>query len=154
MAIDKFRPESCCVLGQCGSSGGCGCGCGGCGGGGDGGRGGWLTRLPPHTRVRPPARPAGNYYSLRGEHEKSVVCFKRALSLDRSYVSAWTLMGHEYVELKNHERAIQAYRQAVSVNPRDYRAWCVQGAAGGAAAAARRSRPRGAGTGSGKCTSC
>ncbi|KAJ1638501.1 hypothetical protein T492DRAFT_943643 [Pavlovales sp. CCMP2436] len=69
----------------------------------------------------------GNYYSLRAEHEKAVLYFQRALKLDRNYLSAWTLMGHEYVELKNTGAAIHAYRQAVEISPRDYRAWYALG---------------------------
>lgn len=56
---------------------------------------------------------AGNYYSLRNEHEKAIKYFKRATQLDRTYLSAWTLMGHEYVETKNSHAAIEAYRKAV-----------------------------------------
>ncbi|KAL6005085.1 anaphase-promoting complex component apc8 [Asimina triloba] len=76
---DKYRPESCCII--------------------------------------------GNYYSLKGHHEKSVLYFRRALKLNRKYLSAWTLMGHEYVEMKNSPAAVDAYRRAVDINPRDYRAW-------------------------------
>jgi anaphase-promoting complex subunit 8 len=32
--------------------------------------------------------------------------FRRALRLSRTYLSAWTLMGHEYVEMKNAPAAI------------------------------------------------
>ncbi|KAB8292281.1 hypothetical protein EYC80_008023 [Monilinia laxa] len=64
-----------------------------------------------------------NYYSLLSSHEKAVQYFRRALTLDRSCLSAWTLMGHEYVELKNTHAAIESYRRAVDVNRRDYRAW-------------------------------
>ena len=78
-ATDKFRPETCCVV--------------------------------------------GNYYSLKSEHEKAVQYFRRALMLDRSFLSAWTLMGHEYVEMKNTHAAIESYRRAVDVNRKDYRAW-------------------------------
>ena len=78
-ATDKFRPETCCVV--------------------------------------------GNYYSLKSEHEKAVMCFRRALTLDRNFLSAWTLMGHEYVEMKNTHAAIESYRRAVDVNRKDYRAW-------------------------------
>ena len=39
------------------------------------------------------------------------------------YLSALTLMGHEYMEMKNTHAAIQSYRQAIEVNRRDYRAW-------------------------------
>ena len=65
----------------------------------------------------------GNYYSLLSMHEKAVQYFRRALTLDRTCLSAWTLMGHEYVELKNTHAAIESYRRAVDVNRRDYRAW-------------------------------
>ena len=78
-ATDKFRPETCCVV--------------------------------------------GNYYSLNSEHEKAVMYFRRALTLDRNFLSAWTLMGHEYVEMKNTHAAIESYRRAVDINRKDYRAW-------------------------------
>ena len=78
-STDKFRPETCCVV--------------------------------------------GNYYSLKSEHEKAVMYFRRALTLDRDFLSAWTLMGHEYVEMKNTHAAIESYRRAVDINRKDYRAW-------------------------------
>ena len=65
----------------------------------------------------------GNYYSLIGEHEKSVLHFRRALALDRNCQEAWTLMGHEYIELKNTQAAIESYRRAVDTNRKDHRAW-------------------------------
>ncbi len=55
----------------------------------------------------------GNYYSLRSQHDKAVLYFQRALKLNPNYLSAWTLVGHEYVEIKNTSAAIQAYRQAI-----------------------------------------
>ena len=69
----------------------------------------------------------GNYYSLTSEHEKAVMYFRRALTLDRSFLSAWTLMGHEYVEMKNTHAALESYRRAVDVNRKDYRAWYGMG---------------------------
>jgi anaphase-promoting complex subunit 8 len=77
--IDKFRPETCCIV--------------------------------------------GNYYSRNSEHEKAVMYFRRALTLDRNFLSAWTLMGHEYVEMRNTHAALESYRRAVDVNRKDYRAW-------------------------------
>ena len=65
----------------------------------------------------------GNYYSLLSEHEKAVLHFRRALTLDRNFQAAWTLMGHEYIELKNTQAAIESYRRAVDTNRKDYRAW-------------------------------
>ena len=65
----------------------------------------------------------GNFYSLRGAHDRAVLYFRRALRLSPSYLAAWTLMGHEYVELRNTPAAIECYRRAVDANARDYRAW-------------------------------
>lgn len=52
----------------------------------------------------------GNYYSLRSQHEKAALYFQRALKLNPRCLGAWTLMGHEYMEMKNTSAAIQAYR--------------------------------------------
>lgn len=88
----------------------------------------------------------GNYYSSRGDHTKALKSFKKAVLLNREYLPAWTLLGHEWVELKNSNAAIEAYRKAiggssvilnsrirrgavksradlVDINAKDYRAW-------------------------------
>lgn len=65
----------------------------------------------------------GNYYTIRGDHERAVVYFQRALKLDPSNVGAWTLMGHEFMELKNTSAASLAYRKALEIDPKDFRAW-------------------------------
>ena len=57
----------------------------------------------------------GNYYSLRGDHEKAVLYFKQALKLNPKHVVAWTLLGHEFVELKNTSAAIESYRRATGI---------------------------------------
>lgn len=79
LQVDKFRPETCCVV--------------------------------------------ANYHSMKGEHEKAIMYYQRALALNKQCISAWTLMGHEFVELKNSHAAIESYRRAVDQNPRDFRAW-------------------------------
>lgn len=55
----------------------------------------------------------GNYYSLRNEHEKAVRYYQRAVQLHPTYGAAWTLMGHEYLEMKNSHAAIEAYRRGI-----------------------------------------
>ena len=52
----------------------------------------------------------GNYHSMRGEHEKAVTYFQRALKLNPKFGSAFTLMGYEYMEMKSTLQAIQCYR--------------------------------------------
>ncbi|SGZ53361.1 CIC11C00000002327 [Sungouiella intermedia] len=64
-----------------------------------------------------------NYHSMKGEHDKSIMYYKRALTLNKNCLSAWTLMGHEFVELKNSHAAIESYRRAVDINAKDFRAW-------------------------------
>ena len=43
--------------------------------------------------------------------------------MDKRYLSAWTLMGHEYLEMKNTNAAIESYRTAVDIDEGDFRAW-------------------------------
>lgn len=71
----------------------------------------------------------GNYYSLKSQHHQAVAYFQRALKLNRRFVAAWTLVGHEYLELKNTPGAIEAYRKAIDIDPRDHRAWYGMGQA-------------------------
>ncbi|CAH8511329.1 unnamed protein product [Dicrocoelium dendriticum] len=77
--LDKYRPETCCVV--------------------------------------------GNFFGLRGLHDKAVLYFRRALKLKPSYSLVWTLVGHEYTELRNTNAAVHAYRQAIAHNRHDFRAW-------------------------------
>jgi tetratricopeptide (TPR) repeat protein len=72
-----------------------------------------LVSYSKHQYLTSLYKDVGNHYSLRAEHEKAVKYFRRAIQLDRTYLSAWTLMGHEYVEMKNSHAAIEAYRRAV-----------------------------------------
>jgi len=65
----------------------------------------------------------GNYYSLKGHHEQAIVYFRRALKVNMNYLSAWTLMGHEFVELKNTSAAVYCYRRSIDISENDYRAW-------------------------------
>ena len=64
-----------------------------------------------------------NYYALKGMHEKAIVYFKRTLKLNRNYLAAWILLGHEYLELHNYRAALESYRTAVDIDQTDYRAW-------------------------------
>ena len=63
-----------------------------------------------------------------------MIYFRKALKVNRNYLAAWTLLGHEYLELKNTHAAVEAYRRAVGIplsyiptysdlNRSDYRAW-------------------------------
>ncbi|KAL7750746.1 anaphase-promoting complex component apc8 [Sorochytrium milnesiophthora] len=77
-----------------------------------------IDRHRPETNVI-----IGNHMSKKGDHVKAVYHFQRALRLNRGYVTAWILLGHEYLELIQPEAAAQSYRAAIDLNPRDYRSW-------------------------------
>ena len=62
----------------------------------------------------------GNYYGLRGQHEKAVLYLQRALKLNPHYSYAWTIMGHENIEMKNSNAAIACYRKATGINNIEY----------------------------------
>ncbi|KAH0791111.1 TPR Domain containing protein [Histomonas meleagridis] len=63
-----------------------------------------------------------NFFSINGKHEEAISLFAMALRFDSSFTFAWTLIGHEYVELDNITAAITAYTKAIEYNPRDFRA--------------------------------
>lgn len=64
-----------------------------------------------------------NYYSLRAEKSTAIEYFERAMLLRPSYYDAWTLIGHEYIELRNFSQGIHSYRMAIAGNEQDHRAW-------------------------------
>ena len=77
-----------------------------------------VAKFAPETCVT-----VANHYSLRGQHERAVLFLRRATIADPSFLSAWTLMGHEFIELKNSNAAVACYRKAVLLSEREYRAW-------------------------------
>ncbi|KAI1172723.1 cell division cycle protein-like protein 23 [Nemania sp. FL0916] len=64
-----------------------------------------------------------SYYALWARHEDSITYLKRALRRDRSFASAWTLLGHEYRNVGNVHAALSSYLRAIDLNKRDYRAY-------------------------------
>jgi anaphase-promoting complex subunit 8 len=71
----------------------------------------------------------GNLFSLKGDHEKSALYFKRATIVDPQSINAWLLLGHELIELRNPSAAFAAYQHA-TICPgasRDMRPWYAMG---------------------------
>ncbi|CAJ0581033.1 unnamed protein product, partial [Mesorhabditis spiculigera] len=60
-----------------------------------------------------------NYYSLRSDHIKAIQYFEKSLRLNPSNSRTWTLLGHEYMEIKNHPASALCYRRAGLLNPQD-----------------------------------
>jgi anaphase-promoting complex subunit 8 len=64
----------------------------------------------------------GNFFGINGKHEEAIAQFAMVLRFDSSFGFAWTLIGHEFVELGNFSASIAAYTKAYEANPRDFRA--------------------------------
>ena len=46
-----------------------------------------------------------------------------AIQMKPDFISAWALIGHEYIELRSFAQAINAYHKGISLDPTDCRAW-------------------------------
>jgi len=57
----------------------------------------------------------GNFYGLRGDHEKAIAYFRRAVRLNYNDHLSWILLGHEYFEMSNCNMAIEAYTRALGM---------------------------------------
>lgn len=55
----------------------------------------------------------GNLYNAAGLHDKSANYFKQTIRLNPTWIHAWTLLGHEYIELKDLGSAVVSYRKAI-----------------------------------------
>ncbi|KAK2853267.1 hypothetical protein FQN49_005244 [Arthroderma sp. PD_2] len=65
----------------------------------------------------------GNSFSLQGDHDQALKCFKRAAQLDPRFAYGYTLQGHEYMSNEEYDKALDAYRHAINADPRHYSAW-------------------------------
>lgn len=65
----------------------------------------------------------GNLYSLQKEPDEAIKCFQRAIRLDKSFVYAYTLQGHEYLANDAFENAMDCFRHAISLDRRHYNAF-------------------------------
>ena len=110
MKIDKYRPQTCCIVGNYYSL--------------KGQRKDMCTVVVCRSILLFFLFFLVTHVCMNHSHstdERAIIYFRRALKLDPNYLAAWTLMGHEYVELQNTQAAIQSYRRAVDIDARDYR---------------------------------
>jgi anaphase-promoting complex subunit 3 len=53
----------------------------------------------------------GNCFSLEKQRETAVECLERAIRLDPKFGYAYSLLGHELIEMNDLPRAANAFRQ-------------------------------------------
>ncbi|KAL3091024.1 hypothetical protein niasHT_023624 [Heterodera trifolii] len=66
---------------------------------------------------------AANCFSVEKQHETAIECLERSIRLDHRFAYAYSLLGHELIDMNDFGRAAQAFRKAVQFSPNDYRAW-------------------------------
>lgn len=59
----------------------------------------------------------GHTYFQRGENEKAVEEFLRAISINPNYGDAYHNLGNTYHKMEKYEEAAQSYRKAIEINP-------------------------------------
>ncbi|KAI1917711.1 anaphase-promoting complex subunit cdc27 [Ophidiomyces ophidiicola] len=69
----------------------------------------------------------GNSFSLEGDHDQALKCFRRATQVDPRFSYAFTLQGHEFLSNEEHDKAMDAYRHAIGASSRHYNAWYGMG---------------------------
>ncbi|QPG76119.1 hypothetical protein FOA43_003505 [Brettanomyces nanus] len=65
----------------------------------------------------------GNLYSLKREPDEAIKCFQKAIKLDKKFVYAYTLQGHEYLANDAIENAMECFRHAIALDKRHYNAF-------------------------------
>lgn len=63
----------------------------------------------------------GNCFSLEKQREMAIECLERAIRLDSRFGYAYSLLGHELIDMNDLTKAAQAFRQAILYMPSDYR---------------------------------
>uniref|UniRef100_A0A915LFL0 Cell division cycle protein 27 homolog n=1 Tax=Meloidogyne javanica TaxID=6303 RepID=A0A915LFL0_MELJA len=66
---------------------------------------------------------AGNCFSLEKQHETAIECLERSIRLNHRFDYAYSILGHELIDMNDLVRAEQAFRKAIVYAPNDYRAW-------------------------------
>ncbi|KAK0423594.1 hypothetical protein QR680_008226 [Steinernema hermaphroditum] len=65
----------------------------------------------------------GNCYSVQKKHDTAIECLSRAASISPRFAYAYSLLGHELIDIDQTERAIEAFSTALQYSPNDYRAY-------------------------------
>ena len=74
-------------------------------------------------------RSKGVAFSEKGDHDKAIECYDKALEINPKYFAAWRSKGVAYSRKDDHDKAIEFYDKALEINPKDYRAWHNKGVA-------------------------
>lgn len=64
----------------------------------------------------------GNYYSLKSDHAKAILCLKRSLCIKETCY-AYSLLGYEHITIKENKLGLEYFFKALKINPLSYNAY-------------------------------
>uniref|UniRef100_A0AC35U2Y7 TPR_REGION domain-containing protein n=1 Tax=Rhabditophanes sp. KR3021 TaxID=114890 RepID=A0AC35U2Y7_9BILA len=70
---------------------------------------------------------AGNCYSVQKMHEMAIECLERAIVLNPRFSYAYSVLGHELIDVDKLDKALNCFRKALVYSPYDYRAYFGMG---------------------------
>lgn len=56
-------------------------------------------------------------YETKGEYEKAIELYKKAVKEDKQFAFAWDNMGYCYRKMENYKEAIKCYEQSIKIDP-------------------------------------
>ena len=65
----------------------------------------------------------GNDLFRNGAYEEALICYEKALEINRNYSLAWNNRGSVFGMLKRYEEALLSYEKALEIQPNDDMAW-------------------------------
>ena len=51
------------------------------------------------------------------QYDRSIMCFEKAVKIDKDFIEAWLVMAQAYENLKQYDRAVRIYHEALDKNP-------------------------------------
>lgn len=57
----------------------------------------------------------GNLYNMACQHHESALYFQQSVILNSGYTEAWTLLGHQFVEIRNLPSSLVCYKKAIGL---------------------------------------
>lgn len=65
----------------------------------------------------------GRYYFDKGEFDDSIVCYEKALVVNKLYPDAWFTLGCAYMKISDFKNGAYSFAQVVSIDDRNTEAW-------------------------------
>ena len=65
----------------------------------------------------------GSSLRRRGNSEKAISAYKKAIKIKPDYADAWLQKAHSLFDLKRYQEALESYQQVIKLEPKHHNAW-------------------------------